>query len=213
MKLSEIRKMNIIELKSLSNKELMKAQKQLMRERNKRAKAFNKAGYSRGIPNYIGNIKSERAKSKIISNINKLSNWMQNKSSTPRGYAKVQRERRKAIEEALGIEFKSKAEFDEFGRFMGEMQNRAGQMWDVQSMSGADLFVEAKRLNLNPMQLLKNYDDWMEHVKDLEKIDKPLPSNMNPSWYTRKLNLPSIKKFYHDLEENRERANARRKKR
>lgn len=210
MKIKEIQNMTLRDLKKLSDADLRKAQNQLLKSRKTRMASFKKNKISSGVPKNIKNMKKASTRSSMISNINKMSNWMMRDTSTARGYKKAQKTKRKAIEEALNRKFKNEKEFDEFGRFMGAMQDRANGMWDVQSMSGADLFKEAKRLNLDPSQLVKNYDYWMDHLKDLEKIEKPVREGLNPSSYARSLKLPSISQYYKKLETNREKADRRR---
>ena len=205
---AEIMSMGLRDLKKLSTQELESAQRTLMRTRASRVRQFKKKGHPKGIPSNIKRMKSNKTRGGMIKNINELSNWMFRSNSTWRGYKKELRERRKALEDVLGRKFKNYAEFEEFGNFMRDMQNRAGGMWDVQSMSGAELFVQAKRLNLKPKQLVENYDYWLSHLKQLQSIDsrKKLDDKVKGEDYTKMLNLPSIENFYDDLEKKRERA-------
>ena len=212
MRLKEIQSLTLRDLKSMDDKQLKSIQKSLMNIKRKRMATFEKHGVGDAIATYIQNVKSGRTRGEIINNINKLSNWTMRQSSTYKGYVKQEKDKRQAIEDALGRPFKDDKEFNEYIRFMNAMRDRANGMWDVQSMTGAELFDEAKRLNMNPVKLVENYDYWMSMVDKLKKKKKPVKrKGMTSSEYISTLRLPSIEKFYDKLEKDRMRHEKRRR--
>lgn len=98
------------------------------------------------------------------------------------------------------------AQFDQIGRFLGDMQKRQGEMWkyvsddfieivddpDVQHLAN----ISAEK-GLKLTQLMKNFDYWKAHIDDLEKAEIPEASRgyLVPSDYIKSLKLPSIKKW------------------
>jgi hypothetical protein len=105
--------------------------------------------------------------------------------------------------------FKSFEEFDRYGRFMGSMQERFGALWsyasdqtkelyDAAKKNGADLGELTERLNLDPEQLIKNFEFWSEHMDALVSAE-PITWHragrpVYASDYARKLGLGKIRK-------------------
>ena len=104
----------------------------------------------------------------------------------------------KTIEERLSsedydFEFESLEEYQDYKRFLGAMAERVGENWKYVSGEGMELYAEAKRLNLNPSQFLRNANYWIEHVEELTEA-KPLSrKTIRPSDYARQLKLPKIR--------------------
>ena len=162
-----------------------------------REKTFVKNNAEKAIPKSLQEMKKGNlTKRDLINQIGEMSNFMSGETGTYARYHKKQLEKMEKLGERLGIEFESEEEYDEYGRFMGAMQERLGEVWkDKASGEGEKLFVEAKRLNLNPMQFVRNYEYWMEHLDDLEEARPLHAKNLKPSSYIRQLGLERIKDF------------------
>ncbi len=175
-----------------------------------RIRTYTKAGAKDKLPKAIKNITGVRGKSEeaIIKDIRSMMTFM---SDTERGtykqYRKTIDERKSAMEDYINrmreremdvdeeFSFEDDEDYSAFGNFMGDMQSRygSGEMWKEVSGESAALFAEGKRLGLDPNQFLRNYDYWVDHLKDLESAD-PIQTGrkLYPSDYARKLNLPKI---------------------
>jgi len=120
--------------------------------------------------------------------------YIEGRIYTARGYENYLKERQSTLQERLGLEEPlTKAQFDQYGRFMGDMQERMGSNWQYVSHQAAQMFAEALRLNLKPDQFKRNFDYWTKHLKDLENarpIDRP--SGVKPSDYIKQLHLETV---------------------
>lgn len=190
------------DIKSLSGSELRTAYKSAAASIRGRRRAFEKAGklsalperYREGVPS-VSSFESESAmRSALAENLG----YIRGKVSTLSGYEQVIDERAKAVGDKLGIDFKSQADFNRFGEFMGEMQTRLKSMWKPASDFVVDLYKQAQRLNLNPMQLMKNFEYWRDHLEDLENVDPIVGRNrdLRPSDYIKKAELEKITDYY-----------------
>lgn len=190
------------DIKSLSGSALRTAYKSAAASIRGRRRAFEKAGklsalperYREGVPS-ISSFESEASiRAALAENLG----YIRGKVSTLSGYEEVMDSRAKAVGEKLGIDFKSQADFNRFGEFMGEMQTRLKSMWKPASDFVVDLYKQAQRLNLNPMQLMKNYEYWRDHLEDLENIDPIEGRNreLRPSDYIKKAKLEKISDYY-----------------
>lgn len=190
------------DIKSLSGSELRTAYKSAAASIRGRRRAFEKAGklsalperYREGVPS-VSSFESETAmRAALAENLG----YIRGKVSTLSGYEKVMDSRAKAVGEKLGLDFKSQADFSRFGEFMGEMQTRLKSMWKPASDFVVDLYKQAQRLNLNPMQLMKNYEYWRDHLEDLENLDPIEGRNreLRPSDYIKKAKLEKISDYY-----------------
>lgn len=202
-KIKDIINMNRYDLAQKSARQLRPLYNKLQRELNKRIASFEKHGKGEAIPKRLKGIETPYGKQELLKTISGISNWMLGKQSTYKGYVGIEKQRKKELEERLsygkGEGFKgykvklTDAEFEDYKRFMGEMQTRASQMWARASDDAQDLYAQAKRLNLNPKQFLRNYDYWIEHVDDLKEATPINKNNLHPSDYAKQLNLPKIR--------------------
>lgn len=190
------------DIKSLSGSALRTAYKSAAASIRGRRRAFEKAGklsalperYREGVPS-VSSFESESAmRAALAENLG----YIRGKVSTLSGYEEVMDSRAKAVGDKLGIDFKSQADFNRFGEFMGEMQTRLKSMWKPASDFVVDLYKQAQRLNLNPMQLMKNYEYWRDHLEDLENLDPIEGRNreLRPSDYIKKAKLEKISDYY-----------------
>lgn len=135
--------------------------------------------------------------------IKSASSYMLGTTSTYRGWKAAADDRMRSMNDFFqgsGLQFNSLDEFDEYGKFMGDMQTRAGQMWKFVSDEALDLFREGKRLGVNPEQFMRNFEYWSAHLEELQNVDpiqqKEGSRGLSPSMYAHKLGLESISDFY-----------------
>ena len=131
--------------------------------------------------------------------------------------------RQRALEKKLGRDPEKNPltpeEAREFGRFLGDMQDRYGDNWKHVSDDYLELLdtpgfgeavltdrhevvvnlslqASAEELGLKTDQFMRNYDYWAAHEKKLREA-KPINTKkgrkLTPSDYIKKLRLPSIK--------------------
>ena len=197
--------MTPLELRQMSTKELKKIEKRLFDLRKTRSISFNKDKLLKGkFSKSISKKIKGKTKSEIIRNISTMSTWAVRPTSTARGYKKMFKYKREMIEKSLStkkvkFKFKNWDEFDKFGKFMEDMEERLGSRWKYESMSAVKLFKEARRLNLDLSILKRNYEYWMDeqHFKKLSEAKKEDFKNLRHSTsnYIKKLNLETIKKW------------------
>lgn len=167
-----------------------------------RIRTFAKHGALDAVPDRILNIGGVKGKTEteIIQNIRDLNNFMRDpEKGTYADWSDEMERRKKHMEDIIGngFEFDDDDEYEDYLRFMGEMQDRygGGEMWKEVSKEAAKLYGEAKRLNMDPSQFFRNYDYWRKHVKDLasaDHIQSRTGRKIFPSDYARKLGLPKI---------------------
>lgn len=201
MAIKDLMELSARQVNALDGAELRRAFKSVsMSLRNRRA-AFEKAGklsamparYRQGIRK-AGSFETPAEMREYIAN---SLGWMRGKVSTYKGYEEVERSQREQVEKTTGRKFESQEEYNRWGNFMGEMQTRLGASWKAISKLAWEMFDEAKRLNLDPEQLMKNFEYWAEHLEDLKDAE-PLKRGreLRPSDYLKKLKLEKIGEFY-----------------
>ena len=124
--------------------------------------------------------------------------YLRGSGSTWSGYEEHMSERRRKYEETTGHHYESDEDFDQMGNFMDEMELRLGDSFKHQSSFIRDMFDESMRLNLDPNQLMKNFEYWRDHLDDLKAMDPIEGRNraLRPSDYLKKANLELITKYY-----------------
>ena len=138
--------------------------------------------------------------------------------STYRGYMAAVNARMAAYNETLNQEgrkgFDTLEDFNRFGKFMGEAQERFRD-FSVVSDQVVEMYDQAERLGVDPEQFMRNFDYWKTHLEDLQdatpiewqRKGKPVYA----SDYARQLHLPRMKDFYKDNEKKILRKRRRRK--
>lgn len=186
-------------LSQLDDSALKQSYNVLKRTVKARLKTFEKHNALNAISSKYRQMPSVRdlTKTELLNLISDTTNFLGGEKGT---YKRYQEQRKRLMEDAqqrLGdsFQFKNDAEYEEYLRFMGAMQERVGvAVWSNKaSGDGEELYAQAKRLNINPMQFVKNYDYWMEHVDKLEKAVPVKSRNAKPSTYAKQLHLPKIK--------------------
>lgn len=169
-----------------------------------RIKTFTKHGYLGGIPekwrDAIPSAKQYESKAALMQAYKDMTRWLAKDTSKIKGYKAVIKETMETFNEQykkLGLHFDNMKDFDEFGRFMGDMQERAGEQWAGVGSSGAiDLWIVAKEKGINPILLGKNFEYWREHLQDLQKVERIKGEDLTPGAYRRKMGLETISSFY-----------------
>lgn len=190
------------EIGELSGKALRTAYKSAAASIRGRSRAFISAGKSEALPQKyrggVASISSFESEAEMRSALQQHLGYLRGKVSTLAGYEEVMSDRAQAVGSKLGIDFESEKDFKNFGDFMGEMQTRLKSMWKPASDFVVDLYKQSKRLNLNPMQLMKNYEYWRDHLQDLEEAD-PIEGRsreLRPSDYIKQAKLEKISDYY-----------------
>lgn len=199
LKLNQIMYMTKRELQQLSRGELGDAYQTIRKITNSRINTFSKHGIRDVVPNQIreglGSAKGQ-SNAELIESMREARRWLRGSGSKYAGYMKAKEHQRIEMQDALpDLDLSDQEKFDAFGWFMGDMQERYGEMWHAISNQARDIYREATRLNMNPRALMRNYDYWDKHLADLENAD-PINTRsgrqLKPSEYARKLGLEKI---------------------
>lgn len=194
-------------IKNLSGQELRAAYKSAATALRGRRGKFERAGelsafntrYQHGVPG-VGSFESE---AQMRQELSTALSYLGARESTYSGYKKAQQKRRERYEKTTGRKFKSMADFNKFGNFMGEMQTRLKSMFQPASDfigNPGGLYDQAIRLNLNPEALMQNFEYWRDHLDDLKQMD-PIEGRKNkltPSDYIKRAKLEKISDYYNE---------------
>lgn len=198
--------MNTRQLNALTGKELRSAYKASAASLRGRLKGFKEAGELEAVPAKYRNVPkigSFETEAEMRQALKDQLAYIQGEVSYIKGYERVMSNRAKNVGEKLGIRFKSKADYDKFGKFMGDMQTRLGSMWKITSDFAVDLYKQSQRLNLDPTQLMKNFEYWRDHLEDLEEVNPIEGRHVTPSDYIKKAKLETIRDYYKKSESNK----------
>ena len=197
-KLSELYSMSAPELASLSSKDLRKNYQNIKNIVKSRINTFEKHGIK--IPGEVGKkgLQSSRGRedAELLQDMKDALAWMRNKRTTLAGYKELQEDFREKMQQSMpDMDFSTPEKMRDFGEFMGEMQDRYDKMWSGISNQARDIYREAVRLNTDPRAMMRNYDYWTKHMKELKAAD-PIQHRserqLKPSEYARKLGLEKI---------------------
>ena len=201
MALSDLKQMSWRQLNALEGAELKRAFKSVSASLRGRMKGFKNAGketaFTKKYKSGIRKASSFESEADMLDYVKQGLSDILGVRSTISGYNKAETERRMNLESSLGYHFKTDAEYDRFGKFMSEMGTRLGEAWKAISDVAWELFKESERLNLDPTQLMKNYEYWAEHLEDLQEAE-PMKRgrDLRPSDYLKKLKLEKVSDFY-----------------
>lgn len=205
MKLKDIIGMAAYQVNKLKGSTLSTAYTTLRGVYQKRASVFRKHGAETALPaGFRSGMRSasDLTDAEKLQDIKAISAWMRGSRSTYTGWKRSELDQMESLNQQLEgtFHFSSLEQFRRYGEFMGEMHTRYGTMWGGQSTQVRELFFQAERLGVDPMQFQKNYEYWMDHVEELEKAKpikwKPGSRELKPSDYARQLKLPKIKSYY-----------------
>lgn len=187
---------------ALTGKELRSAYKSAAASVRGRSAAFKAAGKVSALParyrSGVATLGTFGSEGEMRKALREALGYLRGDVSTLSGYERVMSERAREVGERLGLDFEDEDDYKSFGDFMGEMQTRLKSMWKPASDFVVDLYKQSKRLNLDPMQLMKNYEYWRDHLEDLENMD-PIQGRsreLRPSDYIKKAKLETITDYY-----------------
>lgn len=199
LRLGQLMSMTARELSQLSRSELRGAYQNIRKITNSRVNTFGKHGIRDAVPadlrEGLGSAKG-KSDAELLQAMRDSMRWMRGKNSTYAGYQQIREDFREKMQESMpDLDLSDDEKMEDFGRFMGDMQERYGEMWHAISNQARDIYREAVRLNMDPRALMKNYDYWADHISDLEAAD-PIRTRseriLKPSEYARKLGLEKI---------------------
>lgn len=192
-------------LRKLNKTDLKKTYKQISKALKGRTKTFRKHGREEAVPERFRDgleNPADMSRNEMLADISDALAYMRGKVSTYKGWEELQQSRMDAYNKTMADSgqplFETKEDFDDYGRFMGEMQERFGDLWHYNSDQSKEMYTQARRLNLDPRQLTKNFDFWADHLEELAEAD-PITWHragrpVYASDYARKLGLGKIRK-------------------
>lgn len=197
---------NTRQLNALSGKELRSAYKASAASLRGRLKGFEAAGEIEAVPEKYRNVPkigSFETEAEMRQALKEQLGYIRGEVSYIKGYERVISKRAQSVGRKLGLHFKSNADFKKFGKFMGDMQTRLKSMWGGTSDFAVDLYKQAQRLNLDPTQLMRNYEYWVDHLENLKEVNPIEGRHVTPSDYIKKAKLESITDYYKKPESNK----------
>lgn len=172
MKIKELMNATQRELNQLSEADLRSAFSNAKRSYSARAKSFEKLGVKQTVPqkfmNAIQKNTSELSKNELLNAVLAARGNFSSSLSTARGKLAFEQSRKNALKERLGLSEMSDSQFDRFGKFMGEMQQRYKETWKQVSFAAWKIATEAVQRNLDPDQFKENFEYWSDHLEDIE---------------------------------------------
>ena len=172
MKIKELMNATQRELNHLSEADLRSAFSNAKRSYSARAKSFEKLGVKQTIPqkfmNAIQKDTAELSKNELLNAVLAARGNLSSSLATARGKLAFEQSRKNALKERLGLSEMSDSQFDRFGKFMGEMQQRYKETWKQVSFAAWKIATEAVKRNLDPHQFKDNFEYWSDHLEDIE---------------------------------------------
>ena len=206
MAIKDLLQMSASQLSALEGAELRRAFKSVSASLRMRRKSFIKHDRLSGMPEkYRGGIRTVSSfdtEAELRQYMQTGIAYMKGDVSTWSGYQESLNKRKEQIEKKRGFKFSSMDEFDRWGNFMGEMEMRLGASWKSISSLAWEMFDEASRLNINPEQLMKNFEYWATHLEELQEAE-PLQRgrDLRSSDYLKSLKLEKISDYYSERED------------
>lgn len=202
MKLKEIISTPYYDLSKLSGKELKGAYSRVRSSLKSRLGTFERHGNIKGVPKKLRKglptISSGISEREMRDQIARSAAWMRGRRSTNAGYEKSIAERSEKINEIVGEDIiKSKSDFDKYGKFMGAMQKRAGELWQHDSSTVREMYFQAERWARNPYAFIRNYDYWKTHLSELVNYEGDTSGFRSTKDIQKALHLETIEEYYH----------------
>ncbi len=240
-KLSRIMGQSAAEMASLSGSEARDQYNYLRKVIREREKGFQKAGkqgrfdrtYGIMGPPSLRGLSDAQVKKQLGRMVKQLSGAESTITGVQKAIQETNMRRQRALEKKLGRDPEKNPltpeEAREFGRFLGDMQDRYGDNWKHVSDDYIELLdtpgfgealladrrevvinlslqASAEKLGLKTDQFMKNYDYWAAHEKQLllegERIKTKKDRKLTPSDYIKKLRLPSIRDWRAGMDDN-----------
>lgn len=196
MNLFQILNQSAMHLRNASEKTLRQTYSFLRSRLNSRISTFAKHDALSNIPKKyqqgVKPLKELKTMSEIKKAIGEMQNFMLGDRSTYSGFIKSEKFKKKLFESKMGRKMTNE-EYIQFTNFLRDAQARLKDIWKFVSDDAIELYDESQRLNLNPMQLIKNFDYWKEHLDQLKNAKPINRKNVKPSDYVKQLKLPKIR--------------------
>lgn len=180
IRLADLTQMTAAGIASIETASLRKTYQNIRKIVGSRIATFEKHGYGDAVPKQLrGGLPSSKGRSDadLIQDIRDAVTWMRpdNKRNTYKGYKEAKEKRREKMQDSMpDLDLSDEDKLDRFGQFMGDMQDRYGEMWHAISNAARDVYKDQTRLNKDPRQFMKNYDYW---VKQTEQINAEKKAN------------------------------------
>ena len=194
-----IAQMSQYELGKLTKAELQPIYRELRSAVQRRLKTFERHNETGAVPKRIRELgaPSKLSKKDLIKSIGAAGNFYTSERGTYSGYRRERRKLKVKMEKRIGTPMSEEA-FDNLGAFMGEMRDRAKDMFNNISGKAVELYAAAKDKGMDPKQFLRNYEYWTDE-NNLEKFKEADPISRGrkvyPSDYIKALGLPTIKSY------------------
>lgn len=171
VRLAVLMDMTAAGIASIETPSLRKTYQNLRKIVGSRVDTFERKGAGEAVPKHLrGGLPSAKGRSDadLVQDIREAIAWMRGKRSTYKGYEEVKESFREKMQDAMpDLDLSDEDKFDAFGRFMGEMQDRYGEMWHAISNAARDVYKEQTKLNKDPKQFMKNYDYWVQQTEQI----------------------------------------------
>lgn len=161
------------ELMQLSEAQIKSTYTSLRKSVSSRLKTFEKAGLGSIVPKKIqGGMKpiAGREAESLVNELSEFMGWVRGGRSTVKGFRKIQQSAYAKMKESMpDIDLSTREKMNDFGYFMGEMQERYGEMWKYISNAARDIYRDLTAINQDPRQFMRNYDFWKEKAEEENK--------------------------------------------
>lgn len=162
------------ELAELSRADLRASYQNLRKITSSRVSTFEKHGAIEAVPQALRQrLPSSRGLSDedVLQSIRETLGWIRGKRSTYSGYQATQEDFRSKMQESMpDLDLSTPEKMKDFGEFMGEMQQRYGEMWHRGiSNQARDIYRDMVKLNKDPRKFMQNYDFWKQNVEAVNK--------------------------------------------
>lgn len=138
-----------------------------------RVRTFERAGLGDILPQKIRAglaAGGGRSVEDLINDITSATAWTRGKGSTVKGYREARESFREKMQDAMpDLDLSDDEKMDDFGRFMGQMQERYGEMWHAISNQVRDIYRDTVKLNEDPRKFMQNYDYWAGQVQQINE--------------------------------------------
>lgn len=197
MKIRDIINLSMPDIQELSDADLRQAYTNLKRSSTQRRHGFERAGLPVNIPEmYRYEARAgDLTRRQLEQAVSTGAGFINAPIYTAGGFRKYKERRKNELKSRFGLDDMTDADFDRYGQFMNAMQDRLAGSWKYVSAQAKKLAAEAQRLNLDPMQFMRNFEYWQDHVDELENARPIERGNVRPSDYVRQLGLPGIRQW------------------
>lgn len=197
MKLSAILNRSLASLSKASKTTLKQMYSMVKKEVGKRVSTYKKHGAEKYLPDDVKKLAGVNSMNSddLALNITNLSNFLRSPKASYTKYMKERKENMERVEEMIDYNFEDEEDYENYERFLSEMYKRDKVMWKQHYDEAMELYAQGRRLNLDPMQFVRNYEYWLDSDK-IEALSNAEPierDRLSPSDYARKLKLPKIR--------------------